>query len=49
MVADVRSGPDMMDDVFSTRRTLNSPGEPGEQDTGELVWASPMWITYTGK
>jgi hypothetical protein len=21
----------------------------GEQDNGELVWASPMWITYTGK
>jgi hypothetical protein len=21
----------------------------GEQEDGELVWASPMWITYTGK
>jgi hypothetical protein len=21
----------------------------GEQENGELVWASPMWITYTGK
>ncbi|WP_180540420.1 DUF3604 domain-containing protein [Nevskia soli] len=21
----------------------------GEQDTGDIVWASPMWITYTGK
>jgi len=21
----------------------------GEQDNGEIVWASPMWITYTGK
>jgi len=21
----------------------------GEQANGEVVWASPMWITYTGK
>jgi len=21
----------------------------GEQENGEIVWASPMWITYTGK
>jgi hypothetical protein len=21
----------------------------GEQQNGELVWASPFWITYTGK
>jgi hypothetical protein len=21
----------------------------GEQDNGEIVWVSPMWITYTGK
>ena len=21
----------------------------GEQENGELVWVSPMWITYTGK
>jgi hypothetical protein len=21
----------------------------GEQDNGEIVWASPMWITYTGQ
>jgi hypothetical protein len=21
----------------------------GEQDNGELVWVSPMWITYTGQ
>lgn len=21
----------------------------GEQDNGEIVWASPMWITYTGR
>jgi len=21
----------------------------GEQDNGEIVWASPMWITCTGK
>jgi hypothetical protein len=20
----------------------------GEQQNGEIVWASPMWITYTG-
>jgi len=20
----------------------------GEQDNGDLVWTSPMWITYTG-
>jgi hypothetical protein len=20
----------------------------GEQDNGELVWVSPLWITYTG-
>ena len=21
----------------------------GEQSDGEVVWVSPMWITYTGK
>jgi hypothetical protein len=21
----------------------------GEQQDGEIVWASPMWITYSGK
>ena len=21
----------------------------GEQQNGEIVWASPFWITYTGK
>ena len=21
----------------------------GEQEDGEIVWASPMWITYSGK
>jgi hypothetical protein len=21
----------------------------GEQANGEIVWASPMWITYSGK
>ena len=21
----------------------------GEQDNGEIVWASPMWINYTGR
>jgi hypothetical protein len=21
----------------------------GEQEDGEIVWASPMWITYNGK
>jgi len=20
----------------------------GDQEDGEMVWASPMWITYTG-
>jgi hypothetical protein len=97
MVADVRSGPHMMGDVFSTAEAPNlhvklsaagkftkvvivkdnqyvyttEPNSPsvefswrdnapskdktsyyyvrGEQDNGELVWASPMWITYTGK
>jgi hypothetical protein len=97
MVADVRSGPYMMGDVFSTAEAPNlhvklagsnkfakvvivkdneyvytseprsasvefswrdnSPSKGktsyyyvrGEQDNGELVWASPMWITYTGK
>ncbi len=97
IVADVRCGPYMMGDVFSTaeppslhvRLSAQNPiskvvivkdneyvysAEPhagnvefswrdnapskgktsyyyvrGEQDNGELVWASPMWITYTGK
>ena len=21
----------------------------GEQEDGQIVWVSPMWITYTGK
>ena len=97
IVADVRSGPHMMGDVFSTAEapslhvklsgtrqfsrvvivkdneyvysTSPSSGDVdfswrdnapvsgktsyyyvrGEQDNGELVWVSPMWITYTGK
>ncbi len=96
IVADVRSGPDLMGDVFSTsaipslhvklvgttkfsmvvivkdnryvyttephtgvvefswRDNAPSKGKQsyyyvrGEQDDGELVWASPIWITYTG-
>jgi hypothetical protein len=96
-VADVRSGPYMMGDIFSTAEAPNlhvklagsnkfskvvivkdseyvystEPGADkvefswrdnnpskgktsyyyvrGEQDNGELVWVSPMWITYTGK
>jgi len=97
IVADVRSGPYLMGDVFSTAEPPNlhvklagsnkfskvvivkdneyvystEPGADhvefswrdnapskgktsyyyvrGEQDNGELVWVSPMWITYTGK
>ncbi len=97
IVADVRSGPYMMGDIFSTseapslhvklagpnkfarvvivknneyvystqpssetvefswRDNAPSRGKAsyyyvrGEQEDGELVWASPMWITYTGK
>jgi Protein of unknown function (DUF3604) len=97
IVADVRSGPYLMGDVFSTAEAPNlhvklsgsnkfskvvivkdneyvystEPGSDivefswrdnapskgktsyyyvrGEQDNGELVWVSPMWITYTGK
>jgi hypothetical protein len=97
IVADVRSGPYLMGDVFSTAEAPNlhvklsgsnkfskvvivkdneyvystEPGSQqvefswrdnapakgktsyyyvrGEQDNGELVWVSPMWITYTGK
>jgi hypothetical protein len=97
IVADVRSGPYLMGDVFSTAEAPNlhvklssvtkfarvvvvkdsqyaysaqpnstsvdfswrdnapSNGKQsyyyvrGEQDNGEIVWTSPMWITYTGK
>jgi hypothetical protein len=97
ILADVRSGPYIMGDVFSTGEAPNihvklegtskfakvvivknneyvystQPGTDkvefswrdnaatkgktsyyyvrGEQDNGEIVWASPMWITYTGK
>ena len=40
---------------FTWRDTTASPGKTsyyyvrGEQENGEIVWASPMWITYTGK
>ncbi len=97
IIADVRSGPYIMGDVFSTSEMpslhvklegtskfskvvivkngkyvySNDPGSDrveftwrdnspnkdkssyyyvrGEQDNGEIVWASPLWITYTGK
>jgi hypothetical protein len=97
ILADVRSGPNLMGDIFSTAETPNlhvklegtskfakvvvvkdneyvyssqpdsdkvefswrdnSPSKGkssyyyvrGEQDNGEIVWVSPMWITYTGK
>ena len=97
ILADVRSGPNLMGDVFSTAESPNlhvkldgtskfakavvvkdneyvystQPGSDkvdfswrdnapvkgktsyyyvrGEQDNGEIVWVSPMWITYTGK
>ena len=97
ILADVRSGPYIMGDAFSTAEQPNlhvklegtskfakvvvvkdnkyvystQPGTSqvefswrdnsptkgktsyyyvrGEQDNGEIVWASPMWITYTGK
>jgi hypothetical protein len=97
ILADVRSGPYIMGDVFSTNEMpklhvkldgtskfskvvivrnnryvySSNPGSDrvdftwldnapdrgksayyyvrGEQDNGEIVWASPMWITYTGK
>jgi hypothetical protein len=97
ILADVRSGPYIMGDVFSTTESPslhvklegtskfakvvivkdnayvystqpgtdkvefswrdNSPARGkqsyyyvrGEQDNGEIVWVSPMWITYTGK
>jgi len=40
---------------FTWTDTNPTPGKTsyyyirGEQEDGELVWASPMWITYTGK
>jgi len=40
---------------FSWRDNAAQPGKTsyyyvrGEQADGEIVWASPMWITYTGK
>ncbi len=97
ILADVRSGPYLMGDIFSTPQAPNlhvklegtsrfakvvivkdgayvystQPGTDkvefswrdnapsrgkqsyyyvrGEQDNGEIVWISPMWITYTGK
>ena len=97
ILADVRSGPNLMGDIFSTAEAPNLhvklegtskfskvvvvkdneyvySAQPdtdkvefswrdnapvkgktsyyyvrGEQDNGEIVWVSPMWITYTGK
>jgi hypothetical protein len=97
ILADVRSGPNLMGDAFSSAETPNlhvklegtsrfakvvvikdneyvystqpdsdkvefswrdntpTKGKSsyyyvrGEQDNGEIVWVSPMWITYTGK
>jgi len=40
---------------FAWRDANPTPGKAsyyyvrGEQENGELVWASPMWVTYTGK
>ena len=40
---------------FQWRDSSPTPGKTsyyyvrGEQADGELVWVSPMWITYTGK
>jgi len=38
---------------FSWQDMSATPGKMsyvrGEQENGEMVWASPMWITYTGK
>ncbi len=40
---------------FSWQDMSAAPGKQsyyyvrGEQENGEIVWASPMWITYTGK
>lgn len=40
---------------FTWRDAAPIPGKTsyyyvrGEQENGEIVWASPMWITYTGK
>jgi hypothetical protein len=40
---------------FTWRDAAATPGKTsyyyvrGEQKNGEIVWVSPMWITYTGK
>jgi len=49
------TSPGKPDVEFSWRDTAPTPGKTsyyyvrGEQSDGELVWVSPMWITYTGK
>ena len=47
--------PGAKDVEFRWRDNAAEPGKTsyyyvrGEQQDGELVWASPFWITYTGK
>lgn len=47
--------PGTKDVAFRWRDNSPTPGKRsyyyvrGEQENGELVWASPFWITYTGK
>jgi hypothetical protein len=36
-------------DTAPTQAKMSSYYARGEQQNGEIVWASPMWITYTGK
>jgi hypothetical protein len=49
------TSPGKADVEFQWRDSSPTPGKTsyyyvrGEQTNGELVWASPMWITYTGK
>lgn len=49
----VRPGKSSVD--FNWRDATPTPGKQsyyyvrGEQQDGEIVWVSPMWITYTGK
>ena len=49
------TSPNSADVAFSWRDNQPAKGKTsyyyvrGEQDNGEIVWASPFWITYTGK
>ena len=55
VVVDVSEGLQKADVEFTWKDNAPESGKTsyyyvrGEQENGEIVWVSPMWITYTGK